>query len=232
MLNNQFLLPIASELVIDLFAGGGGASTGIEQAGCNVVPRVTGRKAKHGYSYTAEYRAWQTMRLRCCEPTNIAYKDYGARGITVCARWLDSVESFIADMGAKPSPAHELDREDNDKGYSPDNCRWVTRNINDRNRRSNRLIEHDGETLTLVEWSERSSIPADTINKRLAAGWDISKTLTTPARAKLANGQWRPQKFICTDCGNPTNGTRCRPCENKNRPKNQGDAVNAIRRAA
>ena len=97
------------------------------------------RKCKHGLSYAPECRAWQTMRLRCTVPTNPRYADYGGRGIKVCERWLSSPQAFIDDMGPKPSPKHELDRIDNDRGYEPGNCRWATRKENDRNRRSNQI---------------------------------------------------------------------------------------------
>lgn len=178
------------------------------------------RKPKHGLSYTSEYRAWQTMRLRCTVPTNPAYKDYGGRGITVCERWINSVENFIADMGPKPSSKHELDRKDNDKGYSPDNCRWATRKVNDRNRRSNRLITYLGETHALAHWCERFRIPRDTAKKRLDKGWDAEKTFTTPVRDKAPNGEAKQAiKRLCMDCGTQeTTGQRCRPCENKARP--------------
>lgn len=177
------------------------------------------RKCKHGLSYIPEYRCWQTMRLRCHEPSNPAYKDYGARGITVCDRWRDSPENFLADMGPKPSPAHELDRRDNDKGYSPDNCRWVTRSVNDRNRRSNRMIEYMGETHALAHWCERFGISGDTAWRRLAAGWTPDETFTIPVRAKAPNGQALPAaRNSCVDCSAPTGGIRCRICENRARP--------------
>lgn len=146
-------------------------------------------KPLHGLSYTPEYRAWQTMRLRCTVPTNPAYKDYGARGITVCDRWLYSVENFVADMGLKPTPEHELDRRDNDLGYSPENCRWVTRKVNDRNRRSNRIVSHNGRAFTVAEWAERHGIRPDTLTHRIDKGWDMALALSTPVRAKSPNGK-------------------------------------------
>lgn len=145
-------------------------------------------KPTHGLSYTPEYRAWQTMRLRCLVPSNPAYSDYGGRGITVCERWKDSCANFVADMGRKPSGRHELDRIDNNKGYEPGNCRWATRTENDRNRRSNRHLTHEGVTRTLAEWCEIKCLPRDTVQKRLAAGWSIPRSLETPVRAKAANG--------------------------------------------
>lgn len=176
-------------------------------------------KAIHGLSYTPEYRAWQTMRLRCTEPTNPAYKDYGGRGISVCARWLDSPAAFLEDMGAKPTPEHELDRyPDNNGNYEPGNCRWATRKENDRNRRSNRLIEFGDETMALAAWAERVGMGRDTLRKRLEAGWTVEEALTIPSREKAGNGEAKTYTRPCIDCGKPTTGVlRCRSCENRSR---------------
>jgi hypothetical protein len=149
---------------------------------------------------TPEYRAWQTMRLRCLNPKNQAYPRYGGRGITVCDRWKDSPENFLADMGRKPSPKHEIDRIDNDGPYSPENCRWTTRSENDRNRRNNKRITIDGETKTQAEWCEAFEIPADTFGKRLASGWSAKRALMTPTRPKAPNGS-RPKPTTRCACG-------------------------------
>lgn len=149
------------------------------------------RKPVHGESYSVEYRVWQMMRLRCTEPENAAYPSYGGRGITICDRWLTSVEAFIEDMGRKPFPEYEIDRINNDKGYEPDNCRWATRKQNDRNRRSNHLITVGDETLSIAEWSERSGVSHSTITKRLAKGWASEKAVMTRARAKAPGGSTR-----------------------------------------
>lgn len=141
-------------------------------------------KVKHGLSYTPEYRAWQTMRLRCIDPNNPAYPAYGGRGIVVCERWLNDPQAFVDDMGPKPTPSHEIDRIDNDKGYEPSNCRWVTRKENCRNRRTNRILEFRGERAPLVEWCERLGLSVSAIEKRVAAGWSVETALGTPIRAK------------------------------------------------
>lgn len=179
---------------------------------------------KHGLSRTAEYRAWQTMRLRCTDPNNAAWPNYGGRGITVCDRWIESPENFIADMGAKPSPRHELDRKDNGKGYEPANCRWVLRPVNCRNRRSSRTVEHNCQALTVAEWAERTGLSRSIIQKRLDAGWTPAAALDTAARQKAPTGHAKPAKHPCADCGAPTTGTRCRSCDNRHRA--------ALRRAA
>lgn len=155
-------------------------------------------KPVHGESYGPEYRAWQTARLRCTDPENAAWADYGGRGITMCDRWLNSVQAFVEDMGRKPSPRHEIDRIDNNGGYDPDNCRWATRKTNCRNRRSNHCVTLNDERLTLAEWSERTGLLPETIAERLDRGWTPERTLTTPARPKAAKGEGRysrPSKF-------------------------------------
>lgn len=171
---------------------------------------------KHGLSYTPEYRAWQQMRLRCTDPGHQAWKDYGGRGITVCPQWMESPQRFLADMGSKPTAAHELDRIDNDRGYEPGNCRWVLRTTNCRNRRSNRGIEHAGERLPLAAWAERVGAAPDVLSRRLAAGWDMATALATPVRAKAPAGMAKHTlKHGCTECGQPTGGTWCKPCANR-----------------
>lgn len=127
------------------------------------------------------------MRLRCLNPDHQAYPDYGGRGITVCDRWIDSVENFIADMGPKPGPGYELDRKNNDGPYSPENCRWTTRSRNDRNRRSTRMVTVNGEEVCLLDLCEQHGVRADTVRWRLRKGWTLEEALNTPARNKAPN---------------------------------------------
>lgn len=101
----------------------------------------SGRKPKHGNLTfvrgrriaTPEYRSWQHMRDRCLNPLCRSFPFYGGKGIAVDPRW-DTFETFLTDMGVRPTPQHSLDRKDGKKGYFKENCRWATPFEQARNR--------------------------------------------------------------------------------------------------
>lgn len=96
------------------------------------------RLMKHGYARTTTYTIWAKMIQRCKNKKNVSYKDYGARGISVCLRWEKSFQNFLNDMGERPSMEYTLERIDNDGNYEPSNCKWGTRTEQMINQRINR----------------------------------------------------------------------------------------------
>jgi hypothetical protein len=136
----------------------------------------------HGKRRYAGYGLWRQMHYRCNTSTAPEYRNYGARGIKVCPEW-KSFERFIADMGERP-PKHQLDRIDNDGGYSKENCRWVLQKVNLNNKRTNRRIEYKGRIQTIAQWAEELNIHYRTLNNRLNRGWTVERAFTEPVHLK------------------------------------------------
>lgn len=131
----------------------------------------------HGRARAPIYRVWQQMIQRCHNPRDAWFFNYGARGLTVCDRWRESFENFLADVGERPSGA-TLDRIDNDRGYEPGNVRWASRTDQMNNTRANRLIEHAGRRMTISQWSRELGIPKSTIQGRAARGLPVHEVLS------------------------------------------------------
>lgn len=125
------------------------------------------------------YWIWADMLSRCRNPNHKHFQNYGGRGVTVCDAWL-RFDTFKADMGERPD-GMSLDRQDNKAGYSPDNCRWATRQEQNSNRRNCIMVDFDGEQVTLKEACRRKGLPYRAIVKRVQdRDWPIDLALNTP----------------------------------------------------
>lgn len=141
---------------------------------------------KHHLSNTRIYRIYKKMMRRCYSPDEPAYKNYGARGISVCDEWKESVENFF-EWSIANGYSNELtiDRIDNDGDYCPSNCRWTTAKIQNMNRRSNIDITINGKTKTLTEWACQFGVPYKRVYARIQSGWSVLDALTYKQGARL-----------------------------------------------
>ncbi len=154
------------------------------------------------------YSAWKRIKASCGNPNSPDYHRYGGRGISVCQRWLDSFENFLADMGPKPSPKHSIDRWPNKNGnYEPSNCRWATAKEQANNTRANVIIEFNGKQQTMAQWAEEIGIRLGTLHFRIKAGWTIRDALSAPLNPKNLefNGTRRTMSELAREHGmNPS----------------------------
>lgn len=154
----------------------------VKSCGCLVGKCAPG----HGMHDTPTYRSWQSMLARCRNPKDPSYVRYGGQGITVCERWHD-FQSFLDDMGPRPSLKHSIDRIDGTSGYKPGNCRWATWEEQNRNKRDNLRLTYRGLTLTATEWAERLGVDRHVIYNRNRAGWPVERIIETPCRRRSDN---------------------------------------------
>lgn len=141
----------------------------------------------HGMTRTRLYRIYNKMRRRCYCPENHEYHYYGGRGIGVCSEWSSSFIAFYEwAMANGYNDNLTIDRIDHDKGYSPDNCRWVSMKVQNNNRRCNKLATFNNETKTLAEWSDAVGIPYKTLYARVHIyGWSIEDALSHNHDARI-----------------------------------------------
>jgi hypothetical protein len=145
---------------------GGNLRSGLS-AGCGCLrnQKAGARAYRHGMAGMREYRIWSGMKKRCFNPAEPSYKNYGARGITVCERWSESFSAFYEDMGPRPMQ-HSIDRIDNNGNYEPGNCRWTTRIVQNRNTRTATMLTINGETMSLRDWADRMNMNFDKLRYR------------------------------------------------------------------
>ena len=123
----------------------------VVSCGCYGKEQRKKSNTKHGKWKTSEYKTWDSMIQRCTNSNRVAYKNYGARGITVCDEWFD-FEKFFADMGEKPSVWHSIERINNELGYFKKNCKWATSNEQSQN---TRIYKTNTSGIRGVTWNKK-----------------------------------------------------------------------------
>lgn len=140
-------------------------------------------RKKHGDSTTRLYGIWNGMRHRCLDKKHISYHRYGGRGIKVCEEWDESYENFkewAINNGYQEE--FSIDRIDNNKNYSPSNCKWSSIKEQCNNRENNNKLTFNGVNKTVAEWSVETGLPYHTIHKRILYGWEVKDILTKEKR--------------------------------------------------
>lgn len=153
-----------------------------KSCGCYQKEMASKFNSFHHLSKHKLYRKFMKMIARCENPNNPSYKDYGARGITICKEWREDFMKFYEwSINNGYSEDLSIDRIDNDKGYSPDNCRWTTKLRQNNNRRTSRYLEYDGKRMTIADWGRETGIHQSLIGVRInKLHWSVEKALTTP----------------------------------------------------
>lgn len=130
-----------------------------------------------------EYNTWCNIKQRCYLVACDQYPNYGARGIEVCDRWLNSFSNFLSDMGRRPGVGYSIERVDVNRDYEPSNCLWATMKEQQNNRRNNIRIDMNGKTMTLAQWCDELGVSYQTVWARInVLKWTPEKALIEPKK--------------------------------------------------
>lgn len=159
----------------------------VRSCGCLLKDSISSISKTHGLTNSPEYGVWCGMKRRCFNKNELSYPSYGGRGITVCSQWVNSFETFFADMGARPSGNFSIERVNPNGDYSPENCTWIPMRDQAANKRNSIRWLFNGENLLMNEWSVKTGIPVPTLSARKKAGWLIERLLSTPLDTSKRN---------------------------------------------
>ena len=168
------------------------------------------RNLRHGHAvrgkFSPEYQTWRAMISRCEDPKADRFQQYGGRGISICDRWRNSFQNFLADMGQRPAGTF-IERIDVNGNYEPGNCKWETQARQARNKSTNKLITFRGETRPLIEWSEKLGINYSRMRARAQHGFPpeaILSSLTGQAFREAFPRNTYKEKNQKAECRNET----------------------------
>ena len=139
--------------------------------------RLSEKNKKHGMTSTKLYGVWNSVKTRSTNTNSKSYKDYGARGIRICEEWKESSNFFEWALENGYKNGLEIDRIDVNGNYEPSNCRWVTRIVQQNNMRKNHIVEYNGQSKTIAEWSRELNIKYDKLWKSIKKGLGIEDIL-------------------------------------------------------
>lgn len=155
--------------------------------GCLQRELVSQRATKHGETRgglplrTKEYRTWKSIKHRCYNPRDKAYRHYGGRGISMSEAWRKDFSLFLADMGRCPE-GMSIDRIDSNGNYEKSNCRWVDWKTQCRNKRNTRRITINGTTLSIYDWADRVGLKGQALAQRISEGWSPERAISEKFR--------------------------------------------------
>lgn len=162
--------------------------------GCLRNESVKKSRTTHGATCDGKspktYSIWKAMKKRCSNPSSADYVYYGGKGIKVCDRWVKSYQSFLDDMGECPSPDMTIDRIDPGKDYAPDNCRWASRQKQSENRSTTKIINYQGEAMSICSFAKRIGKNSTTVWRNI-----VLQGLTPDQVADRPNGIGKGQKI-------------------------------------
>lgn len=155
---------------------------------CGCYKRDNPSRVTHGMSGSRLYGIWSNMKTRCENPKSKAYGRYGGRGIKICDQWQDPSCFFEWAEANGYEESLTIERIDNDKGYSPENCRWASREEQGNNKSNNRTFTLGGKTQNLSQWCREFGLDYTTAHKRIfGLGWSFEKAMKTPIDTSKRN---------------------------------------------
>lgn len=150
---------------------------GSHSCGCLTTEQLVQRTFKHGDGKSKLHTIWYNMIARCTNPSTDSYHLYGARGIKVCAEWLDYLTFKSWAMNSGYDPQLTLERKDSNGNYNTDNCTWATVKEQANNRRTNHILTVNGTSLTIAQWADITGIKYGTLWRRIKLGWPPEKAI-------------------------------------------------------
>lgn len=162
-------------------------SKGKKSCGCLAHDILVRRSTTHCHSHDPLYVTWRNMKTRCYNHNYELYHRYGGRGIKICEEWLDFDHFYKWSIENGYAKGLSIDRIDNDKDYSPDNCRWTTPTVQARNTRRSKFVEYNGQLKTVAEWAEEYGVTYHILSSRLYRGWSMDDAINIPAKTQKAH---------------------------------------------